>query len=1296
MGTRGCFGGGIQRAPGDKAAPKAEVSRSVLLLGTALVTLSVGGVLHPSPAAAVDQIIVDTQIKTAGDSKSVNNSSKLTSTLEEIITNLGVARANTDGGSNPGASASELYQLVDLTQKILLNSDIDIINSGNIDPTVGIYAKITNAGIAFANTSGASNANGSTVSGDVTQIINLDQLNSITSLVTKNNSGDITADEVGIFTVMNTGFIAGFANTAGASNANGTAGVVTVEDLIQSANIIQTNSITSDIQILNSGDMHAGTGILAEINNQLIGGFANTAGASNANGSASVVGLSDLDQSIDTDQTNAVANSFSLTQTGDIAAATQGISVSIENRLIGGFLNAAGGSNLNGNGAVLTLSDLAQSFTASQANSIDNIIAIDNNGALAADRGIVTVIYNLAVGSFNNQASSQNLNGSANVVNADDVAQSASADQENAIGSDIHITNVANINAGDIGIQAWIDNETFGTFANTASFQNANGNGAVLTLDSITQSAAFNQANTIANGIAIENSGAIDPDTGIMAEIDNKSIGVLSNQATGTNLNGTAAVADESGLKQSLNSAQSNAVTNDIAITNSGKIRASDTGISASILTDGVALANTIQFLNSTTPLGPDLAQTADIVQTNTVASSINITNTGSVTAGGTAISARIETNNVGFLNQVLGSATGGAASGENVMQTAHVAQKNLIASQINIVNRGSIQGGTLGIYAAIPEATYTASDTAAVSLDAGAATVSQDTQTESGILIDNSGQIGAKSLFAIDTAFASTTIINREGGIITGFVDLTDQPDLFQNNRGGTFEARRTSDFGGGGDLFKNAGMVHTAADPSTPEKTAFVNLDRFENSGTISLQDKEVGDVFTLSNTAGGTDLNFVASGKSKLAVDAYLGGPGSTADNLIIQGNVKGDTELLVNNTNKGPGEYNPKGIPVAFVDGNVSSKALLLKKPIDAGNFDYDLFFVPTGSGFFELRSHPGGGSHTLPRLITATQDMFHTTSETWLDRTADLRVLLNGGAPTGPEPETSYPAGVAGTVNFTPAVWVKGSGTWLNQDDTATTTSSGRTYHYNLNRDLNIGNVESGIDFGKRGIFAENDMLVFGLLGGVVLADLDYDNLARQFDVSGGEAGGYATYLNKGLFVDTLLKAQFLDIQPQQIVGLPNSVNATTWGVRTDLGYRFGGFRGGPFVEPLATIAFAWGNLDDFSVGGNAVDFKDETNTRGRLGLRVGTSYQVWPGTTMEPFVIGSVWSTLSGSNEVTLTSTNTTFRLVDEPDDVWGVASAGVNFFNPSKQTSVFAKVDWTFGDETDGVTGRAGLRVSW
>jgi autotransporter family porin len=37
-----------------------------------------------------------------------------------------------------------------------------------------------------------------------------------------------------------------------------------------------------------------------------------------------------------------------------------------------------------------------------------------------------------------------------------------------------------------------------------------------------------------------------------------------------------------------------------------------------------------------------------------------------------------------------------------------------------------------------------------------------------------------------------------------------------------------------------------------------------------------------------------------------------------------------------------------------------------------------------------------------------------------------------------------------------------------------------------------------------------------------------------------------------------------------------------------------------------------------------------------------------------------------------------------------------VNFFNPSANTSVFAKLDVTFGDNIEGFSGKAGMRVSW
>jgi hypothetical protein len=52
------------------------------------------------------------------------------------------------------------------------------------------------------------------------------------------------------------------------------------------------------------------------------------------------------------------------------------------------------------------------------------------------------------------------------------------------------------------------------------------------------------------------------------------------------------------------------------------------------------------------------------------------------------------------------------------------------------------------------------------------------------------------------------------------------------------------------------------------------------------------------------------------------------------------------------------------------------------------------------------------------------------------------------------------------------------------------------------------------------------------------------------------------------------------------------------------------------------------------------------------------------------------------NNEATLVSTGTTFHLEDDLDDVCGEVSAGVNFFNPSASTSVFAKLDVTFGDD--------------
>ena len=915
---------------------------------------------------------------------------------------------------------------------------------------------------------------------------------------------------------------------------------------------------------------------------------------------------------------------------------------------------------------------------AATANGGGSDLSVDNTGRIASGGdGINALIFSFGA------------EGNLALKNAGDIAASGRGivAQNASSGGDLSVKNSGDLTSSDMGIFAFTPRND-----NQITIENA---GAItVTGPSSAAHGIFADTTGIGTSINLENSGSVatkgDAANGIFARTSNASSSILLSNTgdvatAGTHAQGIAVVSGG----------------NDSAITidNFGDIVAGSYGISAS--SSGI---NSPVTVTSNGFIDPDVGM---VFTTSGANSPVAVDNTGTIEGTHLGLLAITlgEGSPVSFSNSGNVTSTGNGTPFSfnqgsvslSAYSTAVDIVTNAPSSNILIENKGAITGlgsngvGISTLAAAAGSATKIVNEGSLYGSFAALLSEGPGTTT-----ILNAGDVSSGSFLALGIYNGSATLINS--GRIAGYVVL-DATDTFVNLAGGVFETKLTSDFGPGSDLFRNenGGSLKAATDPKALEHGSFVNLERFENQGLISLQDKGAGDSLEISNTRSGHDLKFVASGNSTLAVDSFLGGPGSVSDTFIIDGDVSGKTLLEVNNTNTGVGTFNKEGIPVVYVSGNAKGDEFSIEKPIDAGLFNYDVFFTPTGRGVFELKSFLSAGAFVLPQFETAAQDLWHGGSDTWFDRTADLRVLLNGGtSPAVYDPNARYAeADTQAADSMTPAVWTRGAGSLLNRDANASVSDYGRDYRYNLDRDLQTIDFQGGIDLGKRGLCSDNDILVFGALGGFVHADLDYNDITRNFDFDGGQVGGYATYLRGGLFVDTLVNVHLMEIDTRTL-GFPNSMNATTLGLRTDSGYRFGSFSHGAFIEPLATISVNWVEIDGFSLGGNRVSFGDDPNVRGRLGLRLGTSMPVWAGNTMEPFVIGSLWGNLSDNNEATLVSTGTTFHLEDNLEDVWGEASAGVHFFNPSANTSVFAKLDVTFGDHIDGVGGKAGMRVTW
>jgi len=529
----------------------------------------------------------------------------------------------------------------------------------------------------------------------------------------------------------------------------------------------------------------------------------------------------------------------------------------------------------------------------------------------------------------------------------------------------------------------------------------------------------------------------------------------------------------------------------------------------------------------------------------------------------------------------------------------------------------------------------------------------------------------------AIITDDGATHITNNGDLIGTVETDISDPYNDTLDNNSFWNMADGTSDFGGGDDAVNNAGTLLAADDPTVEEETNINNLEEFNNDGgLVSLVDGQAGDNLHLNDGANYTGTN------GRLAVDAILGpSPSGLSDELFVDGETSGKTLVHVNVV-EATGA-NTEGIPVVEVgSGPTHDGDFVLDGPLNAGFFTWDL--RRDGDVHELFTSGVGVGSFEFAAGITGAQEIWHQTTGTLLHRQADLRTLLGTGVT--PVADFAEPVEPTPTAHITPGFWMRGVGAYIDRDD--------EENGFILDRKQTIWGGMAGFDFGTQDV---DQAWLFGIFGGYLTSDLDFDETNTEWSYDGPTVGAYVTYLNHAFYADLTVKADFLDIDidPDDLSPGSDDANtdATNIGGRIDTGYKLGET---VFIEPQATLAVVHTEIDDVDIFGGTVKFDDETSVRGRLGLRLGFDQTAENQVVYSGDVTASVWEEFSGDNNVEIVDSGfPDFGVSDDPGETFGDVSVGFSMAAP-EGWSGFLRANYLFADDYEAVAGNAGVRFAW
>lgn len=675
------------------------------------------------------------------------------------------------------------------------------------------------------------------------------------------------------------------------------------------------------------------------------------------------------------------------------------------------------------------------------------------------------------------------------------------------------------------------------------------------------------------------------------------SIGLGSVSVTNAGTIGAASDRARSGIEATIDSSRSQAA---VTITSTGSIFADENGILADQYGSGAVAVSTGAGILSV--MGQPELGTG--IQTSAEGGSTSITvGSGGIQAGRYGIRA---VSMAGAQNIQVGGQINVEASGRHGIEAVSTGGGAITVAV----------GASGGIQAPGDAIAVRSDNLKSISIASGRSVVGAIGIVSNGggaTNIENRGTLtGSNGAIFVATSGEGASIINAAGATLNGRLSLTDAADTFVN--AGSWTMAGISQFGGGQDVLTNqaGGSMTIGAGGSiaglnqftnngtltvlsglalTNGATAFtnagtLNLDgslgflaggsfvstgtinavsgattisgvNVANSGTINLRDNGANDTLTITG-------NYTASTGAALVVDFSQ----SASDRLVIVGNVSGVTQVVISPI-AGTARIDGDGLLLVDVGGTSTAAAFttnasfnpLINLAIQQRGSDFYLVALPTVAGFRPL---------AVSNLAT----------DLWYEGADTVGALAAADRPEKPT-----------------RLWVQGS---VSRDRygrrNEQLTAFGSPFTFSARQQSDRLALQAGGDLSL-------GLATLGLTAGYQRGDSKFGG-AEVVKARGWNLGGYAAAgASTGLYGTLLAKLDRNQVALERTLftGLAGEPDSRSIGLDGTVGYRLD--LGGGSLDLSGGIALVRTRLDDFSAGGIAYSFKDQTSLRGDIGAR---------------------------------------------------------------------------------------------